>query len=205
VWSPSIYLWSSTGKLLTTAERKKMLEVLESLNVASAILFERASCTGCLDTSTVFGARNFAGEVLEIMMNDARELAAKYLPWLNVNFYFGVQVLDVDLRNHQKPTLTVQHQKDGWKETLFAYDLLAKATGTAYKVPVVGKIENITFTGVPDPDALCRYFKERRLFNDDGYLKRHSRVFIGGASLAAFDPVGILLNWTRIEKLEASS
>ncbi len=37
-------------ELLTTAVRQEMLEVLESLNVASAILFERASCTASLDT-----------------------------------------------------------------------------------------------------------------------------------------------------------
>lgn len=77
-------------ELLTTADHKKMLEVLESLDVASAILFERASCTESFDTSTAFGPRNFAGEVLEIMTNDARELADKYLSWLNVNFYFGI-------------------------------------------------------------------------------------------------------------------
>jgi hypothetical protein len=44
-----------------------MLKVLESLNIASAIFFERASCVGSLDTSTAFGPRNFAGEGLEIV------------------------------------------------------------------------------------------------------------------------------------------
>jgi hypothetical protein len=51
-------------ELLMTVDRERMLEVLQSLNVTSAILFERASRTESHDTSTAFGPRNFAGKFL---------------------------------------------------------------------------------------------------------------------------------------------
>jgi hypothetical protein len=137
------------------------------------------------------------------MTNDSRELTAKYLPWLNVNFYFVIQVIDVGLENHQKPIVTIQHQKDGRKGTLPAYDLLVKVTGSDYEVPVVSNVKRIAFMGVPDSDSLWRYMNDRMLFQDDGYLKPHTRVFIGGASLAALDPVGMLLTWTGIVKLDS--
>jgi hypothetical protein len=91
--------------------------------------------------------------------------------------------VDIDLTNYQRPILTVQRQKDGWKKTLPAYDLLIKVTGTTYEVPVLGKVEKMAFTDVPDPDAIWRYLKGEgsSKMSDISY---HTRGFsLGGLDL----------------------
>ena len=85
-----------------------------------------------------------------------RKLAAKYLPWLDVIFFFFFWHPGRRHRPNKlsEAILTVQRQKDGWKKTLPAYDILLKVTGTTYEVPVLDKVEKMASTGVPGPYAI---------------------------------------------------
>ncbi|KAE8454384.1 hypothetical protein EG329_000006 [Mollisiaceae sp. DMI_Dod_QoI] len=190
---------------LTMEDLGKTLETLESENISTALLFAQASRSGTLNTSVACGPRNFVGEALEIMTYEARKLADLYLPWLTINFHFNAQVIDVNLRNPQKPILTVQHQGDGEKETLVEYDFFVKVTGTTWEAPVKGNVANMAFTGVPNPDDLWSYMSGKKLMRVDDRIKPGTKILIGGTSLSAFDPVGILLTRTGIVKLDSST
>jgi hypothetical protein len=87
---------------------------------------------------------------------------------------------------------------------LTAYDLVVKSTGTTWEIPVKGDVEQRAFTGVPSSEALWSYLDERKSMREDGSIKPGTKVLIGGTSLSAFDPVGILLARTGMVKVDPS-
>lgn len=187
------------------ADPKKTLEALQSENIATALLFIRNSATGKLDTSSACGPRNVVGQALEDMTRDTMALAKVHLPWLKVNFYFSTKVIDINLENPRKPVLTVHSLNDDRRKTLEPYDLVFKSTGTTWAIPIKGEVAKKSYTGVPNSEALWDYLHGRQTVLKDGTIRPGTKILIGGASLSAFDPVGILLTKTGIVKFGTSS
>jgi hypothetical protein len=188
---------------LTMDDPAETLANLEKENVSTAILFALASRGGTLDTSVACGSRNFVGQALVKMTNEAIELQRQHLPWLQVDFHLDVRVTNVDLEDPQKPILTIL--KNGQEIVLEAYDLLVKTTGTTWEVPVQGIVAEKAFTGIPNSEKLWQYLHDRNVLGPDGLIIPGKRILIGGASLGAFDPVGIILVKTGIVKVTGSA
>jgi hypothetical protein len=125
---------------------------------------------------------------------------------LTINFHFGVQVIDINLDNPQKPVLEIQYRKNGKTEILPAYDLMIKSTGTTWEAPIQdADIVRNAFTGIPDSEALGIYLDERQSLKENGQIKPNTRILIRGSGLSAFDSVGILLTRTGLVKLDPST
>lgn len=198
-------LASHYSKLLMTNPNESLTTLAEE-NISTALLFAQASRTGTLDTSIACGPRDLVGKALEIMTNEARRLAEEHLPWLTVNFHFGVQVMDINLDNPQKPILEIQYRKTGETKILPAYDLVIKSTGTTWELPVRdAAVAKNAFTDIPDSEALGNYLAERQSLDENGQIKPNTRILIGGSGLSAFDSVGILLTRTGIVTLDPST
>ncbi|CAG8951625.1 hypothetical protein HYFRA_00005425 [Hymenoscyphus fraxineus] len=182
------------------ADREKTLVKMQSENVASSIVFARASRDGTLDTEIACGPRDIVGQVLNDMTREALHLAKEYLPWLEIRVRFDTRVTDIHLSNPQKPVLTIKGST-GLDEDL-QYDMIFKTTGTTSLSPVTGTVAVNAFTGIPGPKAIFEYLEKRNLM-DSGLIKPGTKILIGGSSLSAFDPVGILLTRTGIVSLDS--
>jgi len=190
-------------KELTMQDRNQTLAGLENENTSTAILFALASKTGKLDTSMPCGSRGIVGKALENMTEKAAVLQRQYLPWLEVKFHFGMHVSEIDLANPEKPILRIQghDQITIWKE----YDLVVKTTGTTWKVPIAPSIAEHAFTSIPNSKDLWNYLEKRNTIGPDRLIIPGTRIFVGGASLSAFDWVGIILAKTGIVKVDDSA
>ncbi|CAG8975893.1 hypothetical protein HYALB_00006510 [Hymenoscyphus albidus] len=182
------------------ADREKTLARMQSENVASSIVFAQASRDGTLDTEISCGPRDIVGKVLNDMTREALHLANEYLPWLDIRVHFDTRSTDIDLSNPQKPVLTIKGST-GLVEDL-QYDMIFKTTGTTSLSPVTGTVAEHAFTGIPGPKAIFEYLEKRNLV-DSGLIKPGTKILIGGSSLSAFDPVGILLTRTGIVNLDS--
>ncbi|KAK6355603.1 hypothetical protein TWF696_004702 [Orbilia brochopaga] len=145
-------------KLMNGGDRWSTVEKLASESIPSALLFQAASRSGTLDTTTSCGPRHIVGEVLSEMAEEAKELAAEHLPWLDIQMHYGVEVVDVDVLTLPGRVIpTIMERKTGKRATLAPYDICIKATGTSWITPVQGQVEENAFTGTPDPGALIDY------------------------------------------------
>ncbi|KAK6527687.1 hypothetical protein TWF694_004668 [Orbilia ellipsospora] len=196
----------SRYKSLVMAE-PDLLDILMTENVSAAALLLHATNfeTGDFNTDIPCGPRNLLGKALDSMTNEASELAEKYLPWLKIKIRYDTQIVDISFADPSKPTLFIKDLRTGQIEPPTHCDILLKATGTTWRVPVAGDIYKNAYTGVPDPESVSKYLKEHDMLTEDGFLIPGKSIFIGGTSLSAYDYIGLIFAKTRLVKLENSA
>ncbi|KAK6515346.1 hypothetical protein TWF506_007688 [Arthrobotrys conoides] len=188
------------AELAMTDEETLMSRLLED-NIASAMLFNTASKTGVLKTDVPCGPRNLVGEAVEVMTQEALELAKEYLPWLKITVRHEVVVSNIDVSDPARPVLTVVDVKTGEKLTGldFVYDLVIKCTGTTFEIPVSGEIKENAFTGIPNSIDITTYLNRQGMLNNqEKKIIPGKKLLIGGTSLSAFDFIGIIITKTNI-------
>ncbi|KAK6358387.1 hypothetical protein TWF730_007724 [Orbilia blumenaviensis] len=146
-----------------------MSRLLES-NMATAMVFNRASTFKRLDTGVPYEPKSLVWEAAEIMNREASNLAKEYLPWLLINVRHGVLVCDIDVSDPTRPSLAVLDVKTGEKRSGLVYDLVIKCTGATFEVSVSGEVKNNAFTGAPKADDLTRYLEQRKMLDNKGNM-----------------------------------
>ncbi|KAJ6263612.1 hypothetical protein Dda_2180 [Drechslerella dactyloides] len=185
------------------ANPAETLQKLIRENVSTAALFVNAVDfeLGRMNTKIPCGPRSIFGRALEAMTQDAIELARKHLPWLTINITHNAHVSKIDLTDPVRPILTIEDTETRILSNK-SYNLLIKATGATWKVPVSGSVQSNAYTDIPSAKSVTKYLFERDILHLDGFIAPGKKLFIGGASLSAYDFVGIILARTKIISLE---
>lgn len=101
--------------------------------------------------------------------------------------------------------VTIQSKLSGQVVTLPPCDLVVKATGTTWEVPVANEELEHAYSDLPQHSSLWHYIQKLGKLDSEGIIVPGTRILIGGSGLSAYDHIGILLAMTRIVKINPSA
>ncbi|EIW79881.1 hypothetical protein CONPUDRAFT_166564, partial [Coniophora puteana RWD-64-598 SS2] len=188
----------ATQELAPAADKHR--DELRKRNPAAYALFiQSLREDNSIDVSLPCTTRGTVGKIHRDSIKKVLDFVVKEVPEIQIEFHYEHTVVDADFTLPTKPKLLVCRNGDR-EAKLYSFDFVHLANGTTWKVPVSESVAPKAFSETPSLESIGRFLSQQGLLDEHRLLRPNTKLRMGitGMSLSAYDPVAIILQYTKM-------